>query len=414
LWRYLIERHALGRDVPEPDWFGLPALCKLTVTRPDLAKRLKLFPFNFCLVAQVQAFQSSAQGRPVAVTGLTEVSSNSGGGQDSAALVRSGTVMTWGIDQWGTLGDGSTGSPSDVPVTVTGVRKVANMSAGGAHMVAYGEPIPAVSGVSPKLGPTAGGTSVTISGANLTGATIVKFGSAEASNVTVSSSTSVTATAPAGTGTVDITVTTPLGTSAPSPADRFTYVAAPQITKTAPKIGSTVGGTTVTLTGLNFIGVTAVKFGSVQASSFKVDSSTSITAVTPAEPVGVVEISVSTEFGTSAATTSDRYKFAPTITGVSPSGGPVTGGTSVTVTGAGFVAGTTGTKFSFGTTHSASVNCASSTECTVVAPPHEAGTVEITAMVNKVGSLKSPRPTTSPTAEAAKPTKLGPVGLAGS
>jgi hypothetical protein len=61
-WRYLIERHALGRDVPEPEWFVLPALCKLPVTRPDLARRLDLAPFNFCMAAQVAAFPGVALG----------------------------------------------------------------------------------------------------------------------------------------------------------------------------------------------------------------------------------------------------------------------------------------------------------------------------------------------------------------
>ena len=36
---------------------------------------------------------------------------------------------------------------------------------------------PTVTGISPTSGPTAGGTSVTITGTDLTGATSVKFGS---------------------------------------------------------------------------------------------------------------------------------------------------------------------------------------------------------------------------------------------
>src|SRR5207245_6685649 len=40
------------------------------------------------------------------------------------------------------------------------------------------------------------------------------------------SATSIAAESPAGTGTVDVTVTTAGGTSATSPADHFTYVAA--------------------------------------------------------------------------------------------------------------------------------------------------------------------------------------------
>ena len=82
---------------------------------------------------------------------------------------------------------------------------------------------PTVSAVSPIAGPIAGGTVVTITGTNLTGATAVKFGTATAT-FTVVSATSVTATAPAGTaGTVDVTVTTAGGTSATNTVDKFTY-----------------------------------------------------------------------------------------------------------------------------------------------------------------------------------------------
>ena len=69
-----------------------------------------------------------------------------------------------------------------------------------------------------------GGTSVTITGTNLTGATAVRFGLGNATGFTVDSDTQITATAPAGSpGTVDVTVATPGGTSARSPADRYTY-----------------------------------------------------------------------------------------------------------------------------------------------------------------------------------------------
>ena len=77
--------------------------------------------------------------------------------------------------------------------------------------------------VSPNSGPPAGGTSVTITGMNFTGATAVKFGSTAATSFSVNSATSITATSPRRTGTVDVTVTTPNGTSATSAADQFTY-----------------------------------------------------------------------------------------------------------------------------------------------------------------------------------------------
>ncbi len=85
-------------------------------------------------------------------------------------------------------------------------------------------PAPTVTKVSPSTGFTGGGTSVTVTGTNLSGASAVKFGSTNATSYTVNSSTSITATSPSGSGTVDVTVTTGSGTSSTSSADHFTYV----------------------------------------------------------------------------------------------------------------------------------------------------------------------------------------------
>ena len=82
---------------------------------------------------------------------------------------------------------------------------------------------PTVTNVNPNTGPTSGGTSVTITGTNFSGATAVRFGSNAAGSFTVDSATQITATSPAGVGTVDVTVTTAGGTSAISSGDRFTY-----------------------------------------------------------------------------------------------------------------------------------------------------------------------------------------------
>src|SRR2546428_12996670 len=71
-----------------------------------------------------------------------------------------------------------------------------------------------------------GGSSVTITGTNFSGAAAVRFGNNAAGSFTVNSATQITATSPAGIGTVDVTVTTAGGTSATSTGDRFTYVLA--------------------------------------------------------------------------------------------------------------------------------------------------------------------------------------------
>jgi hypothetical protein len=89
-----------------------------------------------------------------------------------------------------------------------------------------GSPPPAVTELAPTSGPSTGGTSVSIIGSNLTGATAVDFGATPAASFAVNSSTFITATAPAASaGTVDVTVRTAQGTSATSGSDHYTFVA---------------------------------------------------------------------------------------------------------------------------------------------------------------------------------------------
>ncbi len=167
---------------------------------------------------------------------------------------------------------------------------------------------PAVTSITPSSGPTAGGTSVTITGTGFTGATTVRFGSV-AAMFALKSSTKIVAVAPAqSAGTRDITVKTPGGTSAAVTADRFTYVAAPKVTAISPSSGPTAGGTSVTITGTGFTGATTVRFGSV-AATFALKSSTKIVAVAPAQSAGTRDISVKTPGGTSAAVTADRFTY---------------------------------------------------------------------------------------------------------
>jgi len=323
---------------------------------------------------------------PVAVSGLSGVTAISAGGQDSAALLGSGSVMTWGINQWGTLGDGASGAPSDVPVVVSGLGKVASVSAGGSHMLAYGEPTPVVTSVSPSVGPAAGGATVTLTGANFTGATSVRFGKAEATGVTVDSARSITATSPPGVGAVDVTVTTPSGTSPTGSSDRYSYQARPTVTKLAVSSGPAAGGTSVTITGTEFTGATNVSFGGASATHFTVSSPTSITAVSPSAVAGTVDVTVTNTAGPSAATSKDHFKYVPTVEGVAPGAGSTLGGSSVTVTGGGFLLGSTATSFKFGTVKAKTVQCASTTTCTVVVPAHEAGIVDVTATVSRLAS----------------------------
>jgi hypothetical protein len=85
-------------------------------------------------------------------------------------------------------------------------------------------PVPVVTSISPSTGTTAGGTSVTSTGENITNVTGVKFGTSDGTSVTVVSATQITVVAPAGTGEVNVTVINPGGTSAIALYGQFTYV----------------------------------------------------------------------------------------------------------------------------------------------------------------------------------------------
>jgi hypothetical protein len=130
-----------------------------------------------------------------------------------------------------------------VDVTVT--TRAGTSKPTAADHYTYTAPRPAVTGVAPDGGSTAGGTTVSITGTGLAGATGVRFGAA-AGTITADSATQVTVTSPPGTGTVPLTVSTPAGTSKTTAAGRYTYTARPgpaqSISFTAPAPG-TAGGT---------------------------------------------------------------------------------------------------------------------------------------------------------------------------
>jgi hypothetical protein len=163
--------------------------------------------------------------------------------------------------------------------------------------------LPAVSAIAPAAGPTKGGTTVMITGANFTGATAVMFGAIPVKTFTVNSPTQITAIAPADmAGPVNVTVKTARGSSAATASDRFTYEAAPVVSGIAPGAGGTV-----MITGANFTGATDVMFGNTPAETFTVASPTRITATPPVGIVTTVNIAVTTPGGTSATSDADEF-----------------------------------------------------------------------------------------------------------
>ena len=89
----------------------------------------------------------------------------------------------------------------------------------------------------------------------------------------------------------------------------FVTARRPSVVGLSRHAGPRSGGTRVRITGTDLIGATGVSFGPRAAARFTVNSATSITAVSPAEPAGRVNVTVTTVNGTSATSSKDRYRF---------------------------------------------------------------------------------------------------------
>ena len=151
------------------------------------------------------------------------------------------------------------------------------------------------------------------------------------------------------------------------------FVAAPVVTGITPACEA--GGTAVTITGTGLGGVTAVSFGENAATNVSVNASgTTITATIPAG-TGTVKVTVTTPYGPSAAF-DYTYTPKPAITTISPSSGPVAGGTAVTITGTGFA---TGNQVKFGDTAATNITVSSDGKTIHATSPagSAAGTVNV-------------------------------------
>ncbi|MCX6659383.1 MAG: IPT/TIG domain-containing protein, partial [Candidatus Bathyarchaeota archaeon] len=169
---------------------------------------------------------------------------------------------------------------------------------------------PTISSVSPRQGAPGQKLTVTMNGSNFTGATAVSFGSGITVNsFTVNSGSQITAnisiTSNAGLGPRNMSVTTPAGTG--TLIGGFTVTRGPPtISSVSPSRGARGQTLTVTISGSNFTGTTAVSFGSgITVNSFTASRSTQIKAnitIGIAATLGPRNVSVTTPGGTSTLT----------------------------------------------------------------------------------------------------------------
>ncbi len=242
----------------------------------------------------------------------------------------------------------------DSPVPVTAGRTVdiqvvtpdGTSAAVAADRFTY-EGTPTVTGLSQVIGSLGGNNQITITGTNLDGE--IDFGLGNAAPFIVSdTATQIVVTTPPGLGAgpVDVQVITAAGTSAVNqPADQFTYTSTPTITGLSPSAGTPNGFTSVIIHGANLDDAFAVSFGGVpvQPSDFFPDGLGNLVVTTPPGALGAtVDVQVATPEGVTAITSADKYTYAnvPEVYGLSPSAGPIGGGTRVTINGDNFVGAT--------------------------------------------------------------------------
>jgi hypothetical protein len=169
---------------------------------------------------------------------------------------------------------------------------------------------PTVATLSSRHGRIAGGTKVTVTGTNLTGATVVRFGTTAGTKLTVVSATKLTVVTPKEkAGRVNVRVTTAGGISAVTKADRFTYLARPSVTGVSPGQASHNGGDRVTITGLHLSGATKVVFGSVTAGHIQQVSSKKLVVTCPGHSRGTVDVRVKTAGGASKKHQADEFTY---------------------------------------------------------------------------------------------------------
>ena len=234
---------------------------------------------------------------------------------------------------------------------------------------------PRVDGVMPAEGPSAGGTSIMVTGSGFVPGIQLRLGGIMAEALELVSAQELRAVTPAGApGPVEVSVINPDGQVGSLPAG-FVYTPPPVIERIEPTRGSTEGGLWVHIFGSGYRAGATVMFGATEAPQVQVLAPGELRALTPEHPSGPTAVTV-TNIDAFADTLPGAFTFVPppAVISVAPNAGPSDGGTVVTVVGRFF---DPACRLYFGNTEAAGLNFENPTVLTAVAPVHAPGIVAL-------------------------------------
>ena len=242
--------------------------------------------------------------------------------------------------------------------------------------IQYFEPL-RIDAVEPASGSTLGGDTVTVRGAGFTSTTTLTLGgvSAAISQVDTAAGTITATTPPHPSGAVEVAVHTSIDSAAIANGFYYRVDATPVLIGVQPAFGPVSGGNTVRVNGYGFDAPgTQIRIGGAPATLVAAQPSFA-DVVAPAGAAGFADVSLHDGLGTQLDALVGAYQYVTDLgaDGATPTSGPDSGGTTVTVMGTGFTGVETvlvgGVPAEFSVTDDGTL--------IVVTPQHTAGTVDI-------------------------------------
>lgn len=317
---------------------GMPGDADIVVLNPNGQSGIGLDEYLF--ISSPTVYNVTPDDGPEA--GLTDITI-SGDGFFGPVNVHFGLLQATNITM-----NSSSQIVCDAPANDPGPVNVTVTNGDGQHRIladgfTYLE-IPVLVNTNPIAGPSAGGTPITITGSGFDSSmTTLSVGSNPLNGLTVVNNTTITGTTPGGSqGPADVFVETPAGSD--TLTDFFHYFDLPTITGVNPLMGSTLGGTDITITGMNFTDgvldtLTSASVGGLLLDNLFVVNSTTILGTTPALTAGFRSVTVNTPGGNDTFGMDFEAINPPSISSIFPVEGPTSGSTSLTITGGNFRSG---------------------------------------------------------------------------